>query len=189
MRIEDAIKRIHSLPNCWVRVEQIRRVPGGLELQLGVYKGRRGKKVNRWQVRCLGVREFQIPDVDGGGLALYSGSHPAARQFTARQAVLRWDGGDDTATIGALWKAHRTAVDDWISFGHYVDIRAIAEKKFICRGPDFLMRAYANALRLAGAHPELRLRPKRRAKIVGPKVLHFGSSCVVACAFIALCQA
>jgi hypothetical protein len=51
MRIEDAIKRIHSLPNGWVRVEQIRRIPTGLELCLGVYEGRQGRKAEAWRIK------------------------------------------------------------------------------------------------------------------------------------------
>jgi hypothetical protein len=189
MRIGNAVKRILSLPNGWVRVEQIRRIPTGLELCLGVHQGRRGRRAASWQIRCLGVREFQIADVDGGGLALYSGIHPAARQFTARQAILRWSGCDAAAAMGAVCQAHIDSVFDWIPVDRYVDIWAIAGKKFVCRGPDFLLRAYAKRLRLIGAQSQLRLRAKRKSKKVPPRVLHFGNSFVVAITFIAQPQA
>src|SRR5271166_5142473 len=140
MRIENAIQRIHSLPPSWVRVDQIQKIPTGLELSICVHKGRRGRPVEAWRIKCLGVLEFQISDVDGGGLALYSGTNPAARQFVARQVVLRWSGGDATSAIGAICQAHTDAVDDWIPMDRYLDIRAIADQKFVCRGPVFLMR-------------------------------------------------
>src|SRR5713226_7558805 len=63
MRIEDAIKRVHSSPDSWVRVEYIRTIPTGLELWIGVHEGRRGRKTEGWRIICLGVREFQIADV------------------------------------------------------------------------------------------------------------------------------
>ena len=189
MRIEDAIKRIHSLPKGWVRVEQIRRIPTGLELCIGVYQGRRGRSAESWRIRCLGVREFQIADVDGGGLALYSGTHPAARQFTARQAILHWSGCDAAAAMGAVCQAHLDAAYDWIPIDRHADIWAIAGKKFVCRGPDFLLRAYAKRLRMIGAQPQLRLRQKSKPKKVRPRVLHFGASFVVATTFIAHLQA
>lgn len=147
------------------------------------------KGLQTGQIRCLGVREFQIADVDGGGLALYSGTHPAARQFTARQAILRWSGCDAAAAMGAVCRAHIDAAYDWIPVDRYVDIWAIAGKKFVCRGPDFLLRAYAKSLRLIGAQARLRLRAKRKPEKVRPRVLHFGASFVVATTFIAQPQA
>jgi hypothetical protein len=185
MRIENAIKRIHSSPDSWVRVEEFRRIPKGLELCVGVYEGRLTRKAEAWRIRCRGVREFQIVDVDGGGLALCPGTHPAARQFLTRQCTLRWRGADHAASIGTLCRAHVDAVDDWIPIDRYVDIKAISEKKFVCRGPEFLMRAYAKALRLIGAQPQLTLREKFRAKRKPLRVLHFGASYVVAAALSA----
>ena len=145
VRIENAIKRVHSSPDSWVRVEQVRKIPKGLELCLGVYEGRRGRKGEVWRIQCLGVREFRIDDVDGGGLALYSSTHPAARQFVARLAVLRWGRSNAAAAIGALCHAHLETVDDWIPIDRYVDIRAIVKNKFVCRGPVFLLRAYVQS--------------------------------------------
>jgi hypothetical protein len=68
---------------------------------------------------------------------------------------------------------------------NFDQILAIAGGKPVCQGPDFLMRAYARALRRIGAKPDLTLQKKHRTKIVRPKVLHFGNSFVVADAFIA----
>jgi hypothetical protein len=189
MRIENAIKRIHSSPDSWVRVEEFRRIPKGLELCVGVYEGRRTRRAEAWRIKCRGVREFQIVDFNGGGFALCPGTHPAARQFLTRQGTLRWQGMDPAALIGTLCQAHVEAVDDWIPIDRYVDFRAISKKKFVCRGPDFLMRAYAKALRLIGARPQLRLREKFRAKSKPLRVLHFGASYVVATALSAEPQA
>jgi hypothetical protein len=183
MRIEYAIRRVHSLPDSWVRVEQINAIPAGLELCLSVYKGKRGRKTEGWRIGCLGVREFQVSELNGGGLRIYAANHPAARQYVTRRAVLRWTGGDEARTIKSLCQAHMDAVDDWIPIDRYLDIRAIAGGNYICRGPDFLMRAYAKALRLNGVKPRLRVRERRKANSVRPRVLHFGESFVVATAF------
>lgn len=184
MLIEDLIKRIDSLPDSWVRMEQIRRIPSGLEICIAIHTGRRGRRLETWRIRSLGIREFQICDMDGGGLALYSSTHPAARQYMARQVTLRWSGCDDsTAVFCALFQAHRDAVDDWIPVGRYLDIRAISEAKLLCRGPDFLMRAYAKALRLVGAQTHVTVRKNRKMKRIRSRVLHFGDSFIVAATF------
>jgi hypothetical protein len=91
--------------------------------------------------------------------------------------------------MGAVCRAHIDAAYDWIPVDRYVDIWAIAGKKFVCRGPDFLLRAYAKSLRLIGAQARLRLRAKRKPEKVRPRVLHFGASFVVATTFIAQPQA
>lgn len=184
VRLEDAIKRVQASPDSWVRVEQVRKTPKGLELGIGVYEGRRRRKAESWRIQCLGVREFKIDDVDGGGIALYSSTHPAAGQFVARPAILRWGPGNAAAAIGALCQAHLERVDDWIPIDRYVDIRAIVENKFVCRGPDFLLRAYAKALHMIGAQPQLKMLQKRKGKRARLRVLHFGSSSVVAKSFV-----
>jgi hypothetical protein len=184
MLIEAAIKRVNSLPDHWVRVEQIRSVSQGLELLIAVYKGRRGRRVEVLRIRCFGIREFHITDVDGGGLAIYPSTHPAVRQYVARQARIRWSGCDhDEAILGALCLAHREAVDDWIPIDRYINIRDISEKQFVYRGPAFLMRVYAKALRALGAQVQITLL-RHKAETGRPKVLHFGSSAVVAARFV-----
>ena len=182
MLIQDAISRINSSPDSWVRIEQIRKIPQGLELCICIHRGKRGRRAEAWRVRCLGIREFHIADMDGGGLAIYPSTHPAARQYMARQVELRWSGGEDYSTVlGALYQAHMDAVDDWIPIDRYIDIRRISVHKATCRGPDFLMRAYARALRRLGLQPKLAVRKNRKKrKIVGPRVLHFGDSSIVA---------
>lgn len=185
MRIEQAVRSINTMPDRWVRLERVRRLPGGLDLSFGIYRGRRGRRFGAWEVTCLKVHEATITAWDGGGLRLYSSSHPAAREFVAPQVELRWEGTmDEISVIGALSKAHATAVDDWIPFGSHASIRPLPKNKFALRGPDFLMRAYAKALRTLGCQPRLILRRGRRTAI-RPKVLHFGNSFVVANAFIA----
>jgi hypothetical protein len=183
MRIEEAITSIYRLPDPWVRLEEIRRVSRGFDLSFSVHKGKRGRQVDAWRIRCLEVHEAKITAMDLGGLALYSSTHPAAREAVARQAEVRWSGANDGAVLmGALYKAHTEAVDDWIPFDWYSGIKSISKDKFALRGPDFLMRAYAKALRSIGKQPQVILkRPNRRA--ARPRVLHFGDSYIVADTF------
>ena len=124
--------------------------------------------------------------LDGGGLLLYPGTHPAALRYTARRAELRWSGIRDRAeVIGALYEAHVKATDDWLPFDEVVSIETISEGRFICRGPDFLMRAYAKAFRAKADRVRLVVRGGSKAKPLRLKVLHFGDSYVVATEFTA----
>src|SRR5581483_5233595 len=159
MVIRKAVKTIESIADGWVRLEHIRRMAGGLDLCFSIHKGRRGKATDHWTVICLGVHESNITDFDGGGLAVYPTSHPAARQYVARRAELRWPRtSDDVKVVVALQRAHVAAVDDWIPFDRHLLINTpwngtsvlpsfapISGRNFICRGPDFLLRAYAKA--------------------------------------------
>jgi len=190
---------IHSMSDAWVRVEQLRRIPGGIEVVFGIHKGRRGKEVDVWSVTCRGVHETKITQLDGGGLNVYSGSHPAAHQYVARQAELRWPRTcDEAKVLAALSRAHVETVDDWIPFDSYLQINTpyngspwlpyfapVSGSNFICRGPDFLVRAYAKALAAIGERVQVTLRGSRKSKPTPPKVLHFGTSFVVADAFVA----
>ena len=88
MLLENAIKRMLAVPDGWIRVEQVRNIPGGLELCMGIHRGRRGKTVAAWTIKCLSVHEVKITDLDGGGIALYGADHPAAKQYTARSSAL-----------------------------------------------------------------------------------------------------
>jgi hypothetical protein len=199
MLVQNAVELVVSIPESWVRVEQLRRIPGGLEVRFGVHKGQRGKKLEVWSVACRGVREATITDLDGGGLAVYPSTHPAARQYVARQAELRWPCTCDRAqALAALYLAHVEAVDDWISFDCYLPIATawnctsffpflapVSGGKFVCRGPDFLVRAYAKALEAIGEPVHLTLRGSRKSKSILPRVLHFGSSYIVANVFAA----
>ncbi len=186
MTLANVIKFIDQMPDSWVRVEHIRKISNGLELCFGIHKGKSGRKTDSWSVTCLGVRELHVTDLDGGGLRLYSNTHPAARQYSARTVELRWTGiSDQTAAIGALYGAHTDLTDDWIPFDRYADIRAISSGKFICRGPDALMRAYAKALRAKGGRVKVTIRGTSKAKLARPKVLHFGESFVISDAFSA----
>jgi hypothetical protein len=122
----------------------------------------------------------------GGGLRLYPSTHPAALRHTARRAELRWSGvRDKDAVIGALYAAHLAVMDDWLPFDEVVSVETISKRKASCRGPDFLMRAYAKAFRAKGARVQLVLRGVSKAKSMGLKILHFGESYVIAATFTA----
>ena len=206
MLVPNALKMIDAVPDRWVRVSEVRKVAGGVELIFTIHKGRRGKRIAEWSVNCRGVHETQITDFDGGGLRLYSTTHPAARQYAVRWAVLRWPMTCDKAqVVFALHRAHARAVAGWIPFDRYLEIDApwtqskasgtgtpfqpffapTSGRNFVCRGPDFLVRAYANALRELGERVQLTFRRAPKAKPIHPKVLHFGGSYVVANTFSA----
>lgn len=189
MRIERAIKIIHALPSPdgWVRLEQVRKAQGRLQLCFSIHRENRGrKKTGDWSVTCLGVREAHITNFDGGGVRIYPSTHPAVRQYVAGRAVLQWPTSPDKlADLGALYEAHRDAVGDWIPFDRYVPVNAIAGNRCVCRGPDFLMRVYAKALRAQGENPRLIPRRSNNQKLAKLKVLHFGESFVVAAQFTA----
>lgn len=194
MLVENAIKQILSVPHGWVRVEQVSNIQGGLELCFGIHRGRRGKRLATWSVRCLRVHAAEITDFDGGGLALYASDHPAAKQYAARWGELRWPRHSNQITVLAtLYRAHVDLVDDWIPFERYVlpnmpyqrGFQPRSGKEFACRGPNFLIRAYAKALRMSGE--SVRVIPLKvgRRRSGRPRVLQFGSSYVVAEAFAA----
>ena len=187
MRIETAIQAVHSLPapNGWVRLEQVGKAPDHLELLFGIHnENRKRRKTGRLKIVCRGVREAHITDFDGGGLGLYPTSHPAARQYTSQQSEVRWISSVDKALVlGTLHQYHFNAVGDWIPFDRYVSLKAISKKKCIFRGPSFLMRVYAQALRASGESPHVTRRKSAHRKRGNLKVLHFGDSFVVAADF------
>ena len=199
MLIESAVKLVHSIPDSWVRVDGVRRVHGGLEVCFSVHKGQRGKRVDGWIVNCRRVHEAMITSVDGGGLRVYPATHPAARQYVARRAELRWPRTCNEANVLlALYRAHTRAADDWIPFDRYLSIETpwtgtsfqphfapVSGNNFVCRGPEFLVRSYAKALEAIGEPVQLTLRRASKLKPAQPKVLHFGESYVVADAFTA----
>ncbi|MGC9948834.1 MAG: hypothetical protein ABSF64_20900 [Bryobacteraceae bacterium] len=199
MLIQRAIKSIYTIPGCWVRAPRIRTIPGGLEICFAIHKGKRGKKVDDWIVACRGVHETKITDLDGGGLGVYGTSHPAAYQYVARQAELRRPrGSDELKVLATLFSAHRATVNDWIPFERYVFTDGPWDGRrfplifapgvgdwFVCRGPDFLLRAYAKALESIGEPVRMTLRGRPKSKSLRPGVLHFGSSYVFANEFAA----
>lgn len=199
MLIQNVVKIANEISNRWVRVREVRRTPDALEICFSVHNGKRGRKVDEWSVVCQEVHEASISDFDGGGLRLYPSSHPAARQFFARWAELKWPRTCDEARVFlALHRAHTKAADDWIPFDRYLQMETpwagtsfqplfapVSGSNFVCRGPDFLVRAYAKALEAIGEQAKLTLRSAPKAKSTRPKVLHFGTSYVVANTFAA----
>jgi hypothetical protein len=199
MLIQNAVNLIYKIPDCWVRMEQFRRISGGFEVSFGIHQGQRGKKVERWIVSCRKVHEAKIMELDVGGLAVYSSSHPAARQYAARHAELRWPLDCDKAeALVALYRAHLEVAGDWIPFDQYLFLDKawdgsplvlrpgpVSGKKFVCRGPEYLLKAYAKALEASGVEAKMTVKNTAGPKLIRPKVLHFGSSYVVADVFTA----
>jgi hypothetical protein len=197
MLIQSAVKLVHSIPDRWVRVERVRWISGGLEVCFSVHKGQRGKRVDGWSDTCRRVHEAKITSIDGGGSRVYPPTHPAARQYVASRAELRWPRTcDEAKVLLALYRAHTRAADDWIPFDRYLSIETpwagtsfqphfapISGNNFLCRGPDFLVRTYAKALEAIGEQVQLTLSRASKLKPAQPRVLHFGESYVVAEAF------
>jgi hypothetical protein len=185
MSARSTIARIQSTPDGWVRVEFLRHVRGGLELELAVHRGKRGPRLSAWRVRCEGVRDTHISDLSGGGIRLYPSIHPAARQYVAARAQLRVaDSEDLDRVLGILLRAHVAMVDDWIPFDRYVKAGGASHRsrRLLFRGPDFLMRVYARALRGRSLLVRFSATPARKGR-ARPQVLHFGDSYIVANAF------
>ncbi|MGD0860836.1 MAG: hypothetical protein ABR912_16190 [Terracidiphilus sp.] len=199
MLIQNAVKSINSISDGWTRVEHLRRIPGGLEVCFSIHKGKWGKRLDGWNFICRGVREANISDLNGGGLAVYTHSHPAALQYIAPRAELFWARTcDETQVLAALYRAHVEAVDDWIPFDRYLttntpwngasdcpDFSPVSGDSFVCKGPDFLVRTYAKALEAIGVRVRMTRRGRSRAKSTLPRVLHFGESYIVADTFAA----
>jgi hypothetical protein len=163
----------------WVGVDAIRRIRGGVELILAVSKRRGEAAVGSWWVRCRGLRELHLADLNGGGIRIYSSNHPAARQYSAKLVDLSWEPqGRASEALGVLLVAHTRLVDDWIPFDRYTRPFLAAASRVKWRGPDFIMRAYATALRQLGLQPQIRPRQKRNG--CRAKCLHFGDSFIVA---------
>jgi hypothetical protein len=141
-----------------------------------------------------------ITEDDGGGFRLFPSDHPAARQYSARRAELRWPRTcGEAKTLVALFRAHVAETDDWIPFDRYLRINTpwngtsflphfapVSGSNFVCRGPDYLIRAYARALQRTGEKVKVTVRNEnKKRKAIRSKILHFGMSYVVADSFTA----
>jgi hypothetical protein len=199
MIVHNMVKVVESTPDAWVRVLQVRRTPSRMEICFAVHKGKRGRRIDEWRVTCQGVREAEITDFDGGGLGFYAADQPAAHQYVAQTAELRWSRTcDEARTFLALHRAHTREAYGWIPFDRYLHIETpwtgtsfqphfapVSGNYYVCRGPDFLLRAYAKALKSIGEEAKLILRRSVKSQRAKPKVLHFGASYVVANTFTA----
>jgi hypothetical protein len=181
-----ALKRIDKIPNAWVRLGLV--VPDGRNLGLlfNILEGKRGPNVQHCRVRCIRVRRWHVEDLDGGGIRLYGSDHPLARQYSSAKARLRLERVEDAgAAIAALATAHAQVFDDWVPLERYLDSLADLPVRVAgglsVTGPEFVLKAYARALR-----PWAAASLKRQAKQSGTgrfKILHFSQSFVVAARF------
>jgi hypothetical protein len=87
--IEQAVRKMLAIPDGWIRLDSVARMQRGLDLQFGVYKGKRGRTMESYLVHSKGVRDVMLVDFDGGGIQVYSSKHTAALQF-GEQAELRF---------------------------------------------------------------------------------------------------
>jgi hypothetical protein len=163
-----------------VRVASAHRQRGGLRLELELAKGRRGKAVAWFTVTCRSVLEIALSDLNGGGCRVYSASHPAGRQYGDAIVKLSFRPGGRMDEIGgAVARAHQRLVEDWIPLERYARLDSADTEVVVWRGPAFLMRAYAAAIRALPIKATLGT-PRRRLSHRSPRVLHLGDSYVVA---------
>ena len=154
-----------------------------LGVLLNVYAGRRGRIVQRFRVRCIRVREWHLEDLDGGGIRLYGSDHPVARQYSSLKARLRLSRVDDAgAAIAALLAVHNRIFDDWVACERYLgnlgDLAGRLASGLTITGPEFVLKAYARALRSqASAIVKIQSKQSRSARC---RILHFSQSFVVA---------
>jgi hypothetical protein len=139
-----------------------------------------------------------ITDDDLGGLNFWEREHPIAEQFSSPKASLLIGLGKRTRdeSVGALFRAHRAAVDDWIDFDRFVRPERWltgSSKQITVAGPQFLLEEYEQELVRCGFVVRLK-RHKRRLYWSGPgwseqrsdlSVLHFSASYVAAETFSA----
>lgn len=160
-------------------------MPDGRDLGLlfNILEGKRGPIVQRCRVRCIRVRQWQVDGLDGGGIRLYGSNHPLARQHSSATARLRLEPVEDAAAaIAALATAHARIFDDWVPLERYLgslgDLPDRVANGLSVTGPEFVLKAYARALR-SMAVARLSRRPTRvgTARL---RVLHFSQSFVVA---------
>ena len=177
---------MQAVRDSWVELSCVRPLGRAIELEFGVKAGRGGRLAGKWRVNCSTVREWRVSDASGGGIRLYPPTHPAARQYARVWTQLSFaPGGRLLELLGAVVEAHVDAVDDWIPSDRYVSFARPRKRTVVWRGPDFLMRAYAQAIRRLGVAVHL-VRPPRAGFGPSPcKVLHFGNSFVVAAEFTA----
>jgi hypothetical protein len=178
-----ALKQIDKIPNAWVRVCQVAPDGRNLGLQFNILQGKRGPLVHHWRVRCIRVRQWHLDEVDGGGIRLYGSDHPLARQYSCAKARLRLERVEDAGVvIAALVTAHARVFDDWVPLERYLgtlaDLPVRVAAGLSVTGPEFVLKAYARALRSVAA-ASLSRRPKRDG-MARFRVLHFSQSFVVA---------
>lgn len=200
--IEDLLKSDEFAENGWVRVVGFRWEGWRLECELRIDEGAEGRTLSVWKVSCDEVRDYLIVDVNGGGLNINDGDHPAARQhsdpvvdLSIRDAV-----ADPARLIGGLWTVHRETCDDWIPFERYLnptrplDELLRAGPAQLARGPRFLLDAYASKLRRHKVAVSLSTERTAKYFVDGAwreqqhplSVMHFGASFVVAERFSAI---
>ncbi len=183
VELTHVLKQIDKIPNAWMRLGLV--VPDGRNLGLlfNILKGKRGAIVQHCRVRCVRVRQWHVDDLDGGGIRLYGADHPLARQYSSAKARLRVERIEDAdAAVAALVTAHARIFDDWVPIERYlgslVDLADRLANGLSMTGPEFVLKAYARALRsLTGA--SLSGRPTRGAA-ARFRALHFSASFVVA---------
>ena len=179
---------INRTPDAWVRLGLAAPDGKSLGLLFNVFQGKAGPIVHRCRVRCVGVREYHLEALDGGGLRLYDSRHPLARQYSAPRARIKVTPlAESAAVLAALVQAHSRTLGDWVPPDRYLGALAdfptrVAADGLEVSGPDFLLRSYEKALRRLGVSVSSQAYPRRRQP-VRTKVLHFSQSFVVAEAF------
>ena len=180
----------------WLIVTSVSHERRNLFLRFELFPAPAGRMPPAWLVSCRQVREFSLTDFDGGGLNLWTKSHPLLSQFSSPKASLKIPIGGRTRAecIGTLFQTHRQLVDDWIEFERFVPARVSLGPdpgSITVAGPEFLLAAYQRRLEETGFRPHFKKHRRalywsgfgwseRRHTV---SLLHFGKSFIVAESF------
>lgn len=185
--MKDLLRSYATIPNSWINAVAVSwPATNRLVIHLSLRRGRRGAVLQQWNVEARGLHDFHIVDVNGGGLSLTGGSHPAVRQYVDKHEALHFKGRcvNTDAIIGELWIAHTKAVDDWIRVDRYLPSGRQMAKLFsrnhgrLCSGPRFLVKRYEEVLRRNNVSTTRK--PIKTSTSHRPRLLHFGASFVIA---------
>ena len=184
---------VEQAPGTWVRLSVATLHGRDLAISFAVLPSRRHRTGVDFLVTCSGVHEWQLTELDGGGVQLYSWRHPAARQYASPFSRITFASGPSQVRtlVGALAAAHARVADDWIPSDRYLGAfdklssRLERGGRVVVKAPEFLARAYARAARSCAALVELAEAGRPTGPIARPRVLHFSNSYVVADRFSA----
>src|SRR3954462_2325744 len=74
--------------NRWLSVTHVSSERRNMVLRFKSFPAPADGSIGAWLVSCRQVREFSLTDFDGGGLNLWTKSHPVLSQFSSRKASL-----------------------------------------------------------------------------------------------------
>jgi hypothetical protein len=136
-----------------IRIGRVTANGQGLELHLELSTFDLGKKIRKFEIRCEEVLDYAIRNKVASSIILTS-NHPLLWRFTYDTASAFFYGipPDAYAATGALYEAHRNAVDDWFGLetqlngGLKLSQLLSAGNGLLAEGPIPLLTAYKDVL-------------------------------------------